>query len=142
MGWPALPAVDLYAGGPSYPLSSLGVRFRAKGLGPFTLLAGVFDDNPPGGPFDDDSQVRGRERSGTLFNLNTGALFIAEMQYAINQPSGGEADGGAKPTGLPGIYKFGGWYDTASFPDLRYDSAGNLLASPASNGIPLMRRPN
>jgi porin len=142
MGWPALPAADLYAGGPSYPLSSLGVRVRAQGIGPFALLAGVFDDNPPGGTYDDDSQVRGRERSGTLFNLNTGALFIAELQYAINQPPGGEADGGAKPAGLPGTYKFGAWYDTASFPDQRYDSAGNLLASPTSNGDPLMRRPN
>ncbi|MFL5257724.1 MAG: carbohydrate porin [Rhodopila sp.] len=139
MGWPVLPAVDLYAGGPAYPLSTLGARVRATGLGPFTVLAGVFDDNPPGGPFDDDSQVRGRERAGAQFNLNTGALFIAEVQYAINQPAG-DADSGAKATGLPGTYKFGGWYDTGSFPDQRYDSNGNLLA--VTGGDPLMRRHN
>jgi porin len=142
MGWPALSAADLYAGGPSYPLSSLGVRLRARGIGPFMLLAGVFDDNPPGGPFDDDSQVRGAERSGTRFNLGTGALFIAELQYAINQPSGSEADDGGKATGLPGTYKLGAWYDTASFPDQRFDTDGNLLASPLSNGNPAMRRHN
>jgi porin len=137
MGWPVLPAVDLYAGGPGYPLSSLGVRLRARDLGPFTLMAGVFDDNPPGGPFNNDSQLRGRERFGTEFNLNTGALFIAELQYAINLPAVGEA-GANKAAGLPGLYKIGGWYDTASFSDQRYDSTGGLLASPASNGDPLM----
>ena len=60
MGWPALPAIDLYAGGPAYPLSSLGVRLRGQPIGETTVLAGVFDDNPPGGPFDNDTQMRGR----------------------------------------------------------------------------------
>jgi porin len=142
MGWPMLPSANLYAGGPAYPLSSLGVRFRATGLGPFSVLAGVFDDNPPGGPFNDDSQVLGAERSGTRFNLGTGALFIAEVQYAINQPTNGEMDDGNKPAGLPGTYKFGGWFDTAAFPDRLYDTAGVSLASPLSNGNPAMRWTN
>src|SRR5271165_3045919 len=30
MGWPMLPSADMYAGGPAYPLSSLGVRLRAQ----------------------------------------------------------------------------------------------------------------
>ena len=30
MGWPAIPSYDLYAGGPAYPLSSLGVRAEAR----------------------------------------------------------------------------------------------------------------
>ena len=30
MGWPMVPSADLYAGGPAYPLSSLGVRLRAQ----------------------------------------------------------------------------------------------------------------
>ena len=58
MGWPVVPSYDLYAGGPAYPLSSLGVRLRARS-GAWTVLGGVFDDNPSGGPFNDDSQVRG-----------------------------------------------------------------------------------
>jgi porin len=142
MGWPMLPSADLYAGGPAYPLSSLGVRLRVNGIGPFSFLVGVFDDNPPGGGFGDDSQLRGAERTGTRFNLGTGALFIAELQYAVNQPSHGDLNDGNTPAGLPGTYKLGGWYDTASFPDQRFDRVGAPLASPFSNGDPAMRRHN
>ena len=48
-GWPLLPSYDMYAGGPAYPLASLGVRLRAEPTAAITVLAGVFDDNPPGG---------------------------------------------------------------------------------------------
>jgi porin len=130
LGWPVLPAVDMYAGGPAYPLSSLGVRARARPTDTLTLLAGVFDDNPPGGPFLDDSQVRGAERSGTRFNLGTGAILIAEAQLAINPPPAE----GQPATGLAGTYKIGGWYDTGPFPDQRIDTAGLSLADPASTG--------
>jgi porin len=102
----------------------------------------VFDDNPPGGPFADDSQLRGAERTGTRFNLGTGALFIAELQYAVNQPSNGDLDYGKTPVGLPGTYKLGGWYDTGSFPDQRFDNTGVPLASSLSNGDPAMHRHN
>jgi len=138
MGWPMLPSVNLYAGGPAYPLSSLGVRLRARPTGALTLLGGVFQDNPPGGPFDDDSQLRGSTRWGGNFNLRTGALFIAEAQYAINQPANGDMDKGNASTGLPGTYKIGFWFDTAAFPDQRYDTTGTSLASPYSNGMPRM----
>ncbi|MBV9734636.1 MAG: carbohydrate porin [Acidisphaera sp.] len=134
-GWPALPSADLYAGGPTYPLSSLGVRVRAQPTGALTLLGGVFDDNPPGGRFADDSQLRGAERSGTRFNIGTGALFIAEIQYTANQP----AEGGA-PAGLPGTYKLGAWFDTGAFADQRFDANGLSLADPRSSGAARMRR--
>jgi porin len=138
MGWPMLPSADLYAGGPAYPLSSLGVRLRGRPTENLTVLGGVFDDNPPGGSFGNDSQLRGAERTGTLFNLNTGALFIAEVQYAINQPSNGElvTEAGNKPSGLPGVYKLGFWYDTASFPSQQFDNTGLSLANPNSTGVP------
>lgn len=142
MGWPLIPSVDLYAGGPAYPLSSLGVRLRALPTGNITLLGGVFDDNPPGGPFSDDSQVRGAEQSGTKFNLKTGALFFGEAQYAFNQPAAGDLDNGQKPAGLPGTYKLGFWYDTGSFPDQRIDTSGLSLADPNSTGVALMRHGN
>ena len=142
-GWPALPSYDLYAGGPAYPLSSLGVRLRGS-VGPFTALAGAFDDNPSGGAFDDDSQVRGAEQSGARFSLGTGALFIAELQYALNAPSAGDTVTderlGPQGTGLPGVYKLGAWFDTANVPDERYDDMGGLLADPNSDGTPRMRR--
>jgi porin len=142
MGWPGLPSVDMYAGGPAYPLSSLGIRLRANSLGPFTVLAGAFDDNPAGGPFYDDSQLRGAERTGTRFNLGTGALFIAEVQYALNQPANGDMDTGDKIAGLPGTYKLGAWADTGSFPNQRFDTTGLSLADPLSNGKPQMLRDN
>ena len=143
MGWPLLPSVDLYAGGPAYPLSSLGVRFRGTPAENITLLAGVFQDNPPGGPFANDSQLRGSTRWGGNFNLRTGALFIAEAQYALNQPlSPGAPADAPKPTGLPSSFKLGAWYDTADFPDQRLDTTGGLLASAASNGMPKSRAGN
>jgi porin len=144
MGFPVLPSSDLYAGGPSYPLSSLGIRLRVQPLPTVTVLAGVFDDNPPGGPFNDDSQLRGAEKSGLRFNLNTGALFIAELQYQLNPAPSGDpsADQKSPPSGLPGTYKIGFWYDTGAFPDQRFDNMGLSLASPASTGIPLLHQHN
>jgi porin len=141
MGWPLIPSVDLYAGGPAYPLSSLGVRVRAQPVANLTVLAGVFDDNPPGGPFLNDSQVRGAEQSGAKFNTGTGALFLSEAQYAINSPAPGQKDGTAH-SGLPGVYKLGFWYDTGRFFDQRYDVQRVSLADPSSSGTPRVRRHN
>ena len=123
-GWPMVPFYDMYAGGPTYPLSSLGVRLRVQPNDTWTVLSGVFQDNPPGGPVNDDSQLRGSSRWGGNFNLRTGALFISELQYALN-PS----------AGLPGTYRLGFWYDTGPFPSQLYDTMGVSLASPASSGV-------
>jgi porin len=127
-GWPLVPSDDLYGGGPAYPLSSLGVRLQFKPTENQAILAGVFDDNPGGGTFYDDAQQL--DHNGAQFNLNTGALWIAEYQYST------------KLFGLPGTYKIGGWYDSGSFPDQRYGTDGLSLADPASNGDPLMHRGN
>ena len=142
MGWPLIPSVDLYAGGPAYPLASLGVRLRAQPIDNMTVLLGVFDDNPPGGPFSDDSQVRGASQSGTKFHTGTGALVFGEVQYAINAPVLGQMDYGTSKPGLPGVYKLGFWYDTATFFDQRFDTQGLSLADPNSNGDPRARRHN
>lgn len=142
MGWPMVPSADLYAGGPAYPLSSLGARLRVKPSKPVTILAGVFDDNPPGGPFSDDPQLRGAEAAGLKFNTNTGALMIAELQYAVGQTASSSAESSAPDSGLPGTYKLGAWFDTARFPDQRLDNTGLSLANPASSGVPAMRRGN
>jgi porin len=137
MGWPVLPSVDQYAGGPAYPLSSLGVRLRVQPTDTITVLAGVFDDNPPGGTFFHDSALRGASQSGTAFNTGTGALFIGEVQYALNPPPADPKEGGtAAPTGLPGVYKAGFWYDTGRFYDQRWDNTGLSLANPNSSGDP------
>jgi porin len=128
-GWPMLPSADLYAGGPAYPLSSLGMRGLVRPAPNLTILAGVFDDNPPGGSFAHDPQSA--DSGGVRFNLNTGALFIAEAQLHINTI----AD-------LPGTYKLGFWYDTGYFPDQAVDNHGLPLADPKSDGIPEMHKGN
>jgi porin len=140
-GWPMLPSADLYGGGPAYPLSSLGARLRLKPSDSETILAGAFDDNPGGGTFDDDAQAL--DHNGARFNLNTGALFIAELQYAINEPTVGDmVQNGSQPSALPGIYKIGFWYDTAFFPDQEFGTDGLSLANPNSNGEPVMHKGN
>ena len=136
MGWPMVPSADLYAGGPAYPLSSLGARLRVRPTEDITLLGGVFQDNPPGGPFDADGQLLGSTRWGGNFNLRTGALVIAEAQYAINQPSNGQlVTGDQKPSGLPGVYKIGAWFDTAPYQSQQFGNTGLSLADPAGTGI-------
>ncbi len=139
MGWPMVPSADLYAGGPAYPLSSLGVRLRAQPGNGITALLGVFADNPPGGPFNDDGQLRGSTRWGGNFNLRTGALVVGEIQYALNQPGNGDMATGAGTGGLPGTYKLGFWCDSAPFPSQQLDNTGVPLANPASTGIALMQ---
>jgi porin len=131
-GWPMVPSADLPSGGPAYPLSSPGVRLRGEPVGPLTLLAGVFDDNPAG-PGSGDPQLR--DASGTSFRTSDGALIIAEAQYAINQPSLGDMAYNAE-IGLPGTYKIGAWYDTGDFADQEIDDTGLSLASLFSSGNP------
>jgi porin len=132
-GWPALASYDLPAGGPVYPLSDLGVRVRGQITPALTVLAGVFDGNPTGNNPDN--------RSGTNFNLHNGALYIGELQYAINQPTGDKAPGAAG-AGLPGTYKIGLWYNNERFADQRFDNAGLSLANPASSGAAATHRGN
>jgi porin len=139
-GWPLIPSDDLYGGGPAYPLSSLGVRGRYKPADNMTILAGVFDDNPPGGSFSNDPQSD--DAGGTAFNLNTGALFIAELQYVTNQPANGDLVQTSAAPGLSGTYKIGIWYDTGAFPDQAFGTDGLSLADPASNGTARLHHGN
>jgi porin len=129
-GWSVLPSVDLPAGGPAYPLSSLGARLRVMPSDNWTVLAGVFDGNPAGDGLGDPQKLNAH---GTNFNLHDSALFIGEVQYALNPAPSDPA--GAKPSGLPGTYKLGFWYNTQQFPDQGFDTNGLSLANPASNGI-------
>jgi porin len=126
-GWPALPSYDMPSGGPAYPLADLGVRVRGQITPTLTALAGVFDGDPLG---NNPNNI-----SGTNFNLHTSALYIGELQYALNQPGDGEMVG-AGNTGLPGSYKLGFWYNTGSFADEYYDNTGCA----ASRRLQFLRR--
>ncbi len=121
-GWPTLPALDLPSGGPAYPLATPGVRVKLLPTEQISILAGVYNGDPSD------------NRSGTSFRVNKGVFAIGEVQYAIN--------GGEDATGLPGIYKIGGWYNSNSFADQRFGNDGLSLADPDSSGEPRFRRNN
>jgi porin len=120
-GWPSLHALDMPGGGPAFPLSALGVRGRWQS-GPWTALAGVFSGEPaPGG----NPDPQHANPYGVSFPLD-GVLAIAEAQYAVGQGEGQYA----------GVYKLGGWYDSLSFADQRYNVFGQPLANPAADPTP------
>jgi porin len=134
-GWPMVPSADLPGGGPAYPLSALGLRFRWRPVDPVTLLAGVFNGSPVAHNIGDSQQ---QNPSGTSFPLNGGVLAIAELQYTY--PSLGTMLYANETEPLSRTYRIGAWYDTESFADLRYDGTGLALANPASSGIPQAHR--
>lgn len=137
-GWPMVPSADLPGGGPAYPLSALGVRFRARPIDPITILAGVFNGSPvPNGAVGDPQQINA---SGTSFPLNGGALAIAELQYSY--PSLGTMLYADQSEPLARVYKIGFWYDTEKFADQEIDNTGLSLANPASTGIAQQHRGN
>lgn len=121
-GWPTLPALDLPSGGPAYPLATPGVRVKLLPTEQMSVLAGVYNGDPSD------------NRAGTSFRLNKGVFAIGEVQYALN--------GGEGATGLPGIYKIGGWYNSNNFADQRFGYDGLSLADPDGVGEPRLRRNN
>jgi porin len=127
--WPNLPTEDLPAGGPVYPMATPGVRARFAANDQFTVLAGIFSGSTvPNATGDPEEE----ETSGPAFTWQGGVLAIAEAQYSTKSAT----SNGGDPTGLPGEYKIGAWYDSDTFPDQEFDSNGTSLASPGSNGIP------
>lgn len=130
-GWPAVPSFDMPAGGPAYPLSALGMRVRVHPTDAITVLAGVYDGNPAG---TNDGDPQRQNAHGTNFDLHTGALYITELQYGVNQASLGQTE--TANAGLPGTYKLGAWYNTQNFADQRFGTDGLSLADPSSNGNP------
>jgi porin len=113
------------AGGPAYPLAAPGIRIKAEPLD-LSVLAAVFSGNPAGTPGAANPQFH--NGSGTAFSLSGGTFVISELQYGLNQ--------GKEASGLPGIYKLGGWYHSGRFDDQRFDDGGLSLAAPASSGQP------
>ncbi|AHI24166.1 porin [Komagataeibacter xylinus] len=149
-GWPMGPSLNLYSGGPSWPLSSPAIRVRYRPGQKFTFMFAAADDNPPGNrsnAFDiqgggntaDPTNQTTNDASGTHFNMGTGALLMTELQYALN-PQPADMSSTTKNPGLPGVYKLGGYYDTARFPDYRYNTQGQSLGG--AGGVPRWDRGN
>ena len=125
-GWAALAASDLPSGGPAYPLAAPGARLRVTPGGGPSFMVAAFAGDPAGKASAEDPQQR--NDNGTTFSTDGGSFLIAEAQYPINQ--------GKDASGLPGVYKLGGWYHDGSFHDLRFDDTGASLESPGSSGTP------
>jgi porin len=125
LGWPAITAVDLPAGGPSPPLAAMGARLYGKLSDDITLLTAVFDGNSAGPGTDDPQQ---RNRYGLNFRVNDPPLVLTELQYAWKSVGG--------VPHLPGTLKLGGWRHFGAFDDLQHSNDGLSLADPASSGTP------
>lgn len=130
-GWPMVPSADLPGGGPAYPLSVPGIRFRYRPTDPITFLLGVFNGSPVRYDYGDPQM---RNPSGTTFPLNGGVLIMGEAQYTY--PSLGTMLYADQAAPLARVYKLGFWYDSERFDDLALDTNGLSLANPASNGLP------
>ena len=124
-GCPDILGVDLPSGGPCYPFATPGARLRAAPTAALTFSAAAFNGNPaPPGP--GDPQIR--NSSGTNFLIGQGgSLILAEATYSFDP----ELIAGQMLSDV----KLGGWYHTATFPDLRRDTLGRSLADPSGNGI-------
>jgi porin len=130
-GWPMLPSADLPGGGPAYPLSALGVRFRARPTQSLAILGGVFNGSPSATNDGDSQQL---DPSGLSFPLNGGVLAIGEIQYTY--PALGGIVYADKPEPLARTIKLGMFYDSENFEDQAVDTAGVPLVSARTNGIP------
>ena len=111
-GWPLLTAADNTSGGPAYPLPTPGIRLQLKPVDDLTLRTAVFSGNPAGSGCTTNPQIC--NPSGTTFSLSGGALWLAELEYGVNQ--------GKTATYLPGTYKIGGWRETGTFTDQLTDA--------------------
>jgi porin len=125
-GWPALSGSDLPAGGPSFPLTALGVRAKVNLSDQITLLLAMFDGNAAGPGMEDSQNL---DPHSLNFRLRDSPLLMAEFQFTYQLD-----------TQRPGTLKLGAWMHTGDFGDQRFDTNGVALADPASNGIPAQRR--
>lgn len=100
---------------PSSPLATPGVRVRWDPTSQCYVQAAVYDGNP------DTSDT------GTRINLNNeeGAMAYFETGYKLNQ--------GKDASGLPGVYKIGGYYHTDDFVDYHNVLVGSGAATHSGN---------
>lgn len=134
-GWSLINTDDTYNTGVEYPFAAPGIRFNFSPNENWTDILAVTNDNPsnvafcnPSGAFACDSSPP-KHLSGTHFNFTTGVFVINEIQYHLNPTSDDSKSDNAKQ-GYPGNYKLGTYFDSAKFPDQRYNAEGQLLANP------------
>jgi porin len=129
--WATITAENLPSGGPAYPLSTPGARFKYDPTANISLLFAVFNGDPAG-PGVGDPQLR--NRFGLNFRIRDPALVMGEAQVRNNT--------GKQDVGLAGTLKLGAWGHFGSFDDQRLGNDGTLLADPAGSGKPAQRKGN
>src|SRR5262249_39521837 len=118
---------NLPSGGPAYPLSTPGVRFKFEPTKDTSILLAVFNGDPAGpGPAGEQEE---RNRFGLNFRIHDPPFVIAEMQFRSKQ--------GTSEAGLAWTLKLGGWVHFGRFDDQRFGVDGLSLASPLSSHVPL-----
>lgn len=117
--WPTIASANLPAGGPAYPLSTPGIRFKFDPAPQWSMLFAVFNGNPG-----EEGSVN---RTGMNFRVNDPPLVIGEIQHRTNQAK--------EDRGLAGILRFGAWHHFGKFGDQRFDTGGLSLANPLSSGM-------
>lgn len=128
-GWPVALAGALPAGGPAYPLATLGARLALGDPdGATGLRIAAFSGNP-GGQYGVDTDPQRHNRYGTTFSTSGGMFAIAEA-----------VTGGAAPDEGDGprswVLKLGGWFHNGGLDSVLFDDAGLSLADPAGSGVP------
>ena len=106
-GWPPFLYTNLPAGGPGYPIGTLGARLSLNPVDWFTFQSAVFQGNV----YDQDVN-----RHGFRWRLDSenGLLFLNEAQVRWNQRD--------EETGLPGQTKAGMWIQTGQLADVLAES--------------------
>jgi porin len=131
LGWPAITAVNLPAGGPSPPLAAVGARLYGKLNDNITMLAAIFNGDSAGpGPGDPQQ----RNRYGLNFRVNDPPLVLGEIQFGWQNLAAGD--------GRAGALKIGGWHHFGTFSDQRFTADGRSIADPAGSGLGRMLRAN
>lgn len=110
-GWPAFLYMNLPAGGPGFPMGTLGIRGSVSPVEWFTFQSAVFQGNV----YDQDINRRGFRWA---LNGQNGFLFMNEAQSRWNHAE--------EETGLPGQAKLGFWAQSGNL--------ANTLASSTTSG--------
>jgi porin len=102
LSWSPTLFTNVPNGGPVYPMSAPGIRLEVTPVNWLSYRGAVFQGNP----FAEDVN-----RHGFRWDLSSsnGYFSIHELTFRLNQES--------ESSGLPGTFKFGGWFDTAPVPN-------------------------
>ena len=122
--WATITALNLASGGPAYPLSTPGIRFKTEPAQDVTWLLAIYNGDPAG-PGTGDEQLR--NRYGLNFRVQDPAFVMTEAQLRTNF--------GKEDTGLARILRLGAWGHLGKFNDQRYANDGTLLSNPLGSGI-------